>query len=28
VELSAFAALTLGLIYVGKCNEDAANAII
>jgi len=28
VEISAFAALTLGLIFVGKCNEDAINAIV
>jgi 26S proteasome regulatory subunit N1 len=28
VETSAFAALSLGLIFVGKCHEDAANAII
>ena len=27
VEASAFAALSLGLIFVGKCNEDVGNAI-
>jgi len=27
VETSAFAALSLGLIFVGKCNEDVGNAI-
>ena len=27
VESSAFAALSLGLIFVGKCNEDVGNAI-
>jgi 26S proteasome regulatory subunit N1 len=28
VEESAFAALALGLTFVGQCNEDVANAII
>lgn len=30
IEISevAFAALTIGLIFVGKCNEEAANAIL
>ena len=28
VELSAFAALSLGLIFTSKCNEDAGNAIL
>lgn len=28
VELAAMAALSLGLIFVGKCNEEVAGAII
>lgn len=28
VELAAMAALSLGLIFVGKCNEEISNAII
>lgn len=28
LEHSAFAALSLGLIYVGKCDENVANAIL
>lgn len=28
VELSALAALSLGLIFVGKGNEDVSNAIL
>eukprot|EP01017_Pseudomicrothorax_dubius_P046408 TRINITY_DN8170_c0_g2_i4.p1 TRINITY_DN8170_c0_g2~~TRINITY_DN8170_c0_g2_i4.p1 ORF type:complete len:750 (-),score=243.54 TRINITY_DN8170_c0_g2_i4:172-2421(-) len=28
VELSAFAALSIGLIFVGRCHEDAANSIL
>jgi 26S proteasome regulatory subunit N1 len=28
VELAAMAALSLGLIFVGKCNDEAAGAII
>lgn len=28
VELSALAALSLGLIFVGKCTEEVSNAII
>jgi len=28
LDVSAFSALTLGLIFVGKCNEDIGNAII
>lgn len=28
VELSAMAALSLGLIFVGKCNDEVANAIV
>jgi 26S proteasome regulatory subunit N1 len=28
VELSAMAALSLGLIFVGKCNEDVINGIL
>jgi len=28
IEISAFAALSLGLIFVGKCHEDVANAIL
>lgn len=28
VELAAFSALSLGLIFVGKCNDDVANAIM
>lgn len=27
-ELSAMAALSLGLIFVGKCTEDVSNAIV
>ena len=28
VDVSAMAALSLGLVFVGKCNEDASNAIL
>lgn len=28
VELAAMAALSLGLVFVGKCNEEISNAII
>jgi 26S proteasome regulatory subunit N1 len=28
VELSAMAALSLGLVFVGRCNEDVTNAIL
>ena len=27
-EISAYAALSLGLIFVGKCQEEVSNAII
>ncbi len=28
MDVSAMAALSLGLVFVGKCNEDASNAIL
>jgi len=28
IELQAIAALSIGLVFVGSCNEDAAQAII